>query len=365
MKVAYDYQIFSIRQYGGVSRYFVELAAELSKCADTQIQILAPLIRSRCLSESMSRISTLGIDLSSIPVLPNRLVRPINAMLFRAMAAITTPDIVHETHYTRSRTAPRSAKIVTTIHDAIPERLPDHFSFSEQQKGLIRTVLKRADHIICVSQSTRRDLMDIYDVSPERVSVTLLGSSLASPVDGPADIGMPYFLHVGIRHSYKNFNRIIQAFGEAHLYRTHKLISFTGASFSTAEIAAMETAGVPLSSVMQVSGDDQKLSRYYAGADALIFPSLYEGFGIPLLEAMRCGCPIITANTSSMPEVAGDAAIYCDPYDIRTISDALIQVTSSADERAKMVARGLERAQGFTWTRCAEETHKIYRDLLQ
>jgi len=286
-------------------------------------------------------------------------------MLFRAMTSITTPDIVHETHYAPKRTAPRNAKIVTTIHDTIPERMPEFFSFSERQKVLIGKVLERADHVICVSESTRRDLMEIYGVAPERVSVTLLGSSLEPPVDGATDLGMPYFMHVGQRYTYKNFGRLIEAFGHAGLYRTHKLVSFNAIPFSSTELAIMERSRVPPTSMVQVTGDDKMLARYYAGAEAFVLPSLYEGFGIPLVEAMRCGCPIVTANTSSLPEVAGDVAIYCDPLDVGSISDALLQVASSAETRATMAAKGLARAQKFTWARCAAETYDIYRDLLQ
>ena len=98
-----------------------------------------------------------------------------------------------------------------------------------------------------------------------------------------------------------------------------------------AELTAMDRAGVPQERVIRIGGDDDLLARYYAGAEALVFPSMYEGFGIPLLEARQCSCPIITSHISSLPEVAGDAAIYCDPGDIKSISEAMVKIASSPE----------------------------------
>lgn len=365
MKIYYDYQIFMIRQYGGVSRYFVELASLLSRYDDVRVKIVAPLFRSQFLSEQRSHISTIGMDLSAFPKLPPVTLRSINALLFERYAAIAAADIVHETYYAPARTAPKSAKIVTTIHDTIPELFPQFFPGSKQHRAEKEQVLRRADRIICVSESTRDDLLKLYEVDPSRVSVVLLGSSLEPAKGAPMNIGAPYFLHVGSRYPYKNFDSLIQALGATNLHRTHKLVSFTAMPLCAREISAMARAGVPQSSVVRVGGDDSVLARYYAGAEALAFPSFYEGFGIPLLEAMRCGCPIITSNTSSLPEVAGDAAIYFDPTDVKAISDAMIRIASSKETRDSLIARGQARAQSFTWERCAAQTYAVYSDLLK
>lgn len=364
MKVLYDYQIFLIRQYGGVARYFVELASRLGRFPDVRVQAISPFFRSQLLSEHKSRIATVGIDLSVFPKLPAQLLRSINLQMFRALATVAAPDIVHETYYEPIRTAPKSSKIITTMHDTIPERFPQFFPGFKLHQADKQKVLLRADRVICVSESSRKDLLELYDVNPAHVSVVLLASSIEPPREGPIDVGSPYFLHVGRRYHYKNFNGLIQAFGADRLYRTHKLVSFTPMPFSTAELEVMKRAGVPHESVVRVGGDDTVLARYYAGADALVFPSMYEGFGIPLLEAMRCSCPIVTSQTGSLPEVAGDAAIYCDPGDVTSISQALLKIASSPETRANLIAKGLVRAQGFSWDRCATETYAVYQDAL-
>ncbi len=364
MKVFYDSQIFSAGQYGGISRYFVELAMRLGKFPDTDVRIVSPIIRSPILSDYRKQISTVGIDLSSLPKIPDRVARNINEFLFSGYTALTVPDIIHETYSWPQRFAPRSSKVVATFHDAIPERLPHLYPELKKLHGERQSALSRADSVICVSESTRKDLLEYYDVDPGRVTVVLLGSSISPDSGAPMDIGAPFFLHVGARYPYKNFNRLIRAFGEARLYRTHKLVSFTSKAFGETEFEAMEQAAVPRASVIRVGGDDRQLARYYAGAVALVFPSMYEGFGIPLVEAMRCGCPIVTSNTTSLPEVAGDAAIYIDPDDVGSISEALLSIASSGDIRDRLIAAGIARAGRFSWDRCAAETFAVYKNVL-
>ena len=364
MKIVYDYQIFLIRQYGGVARYFVELASRLARHPDVQVRVISPFFRSQLLSKHRDKISTIGIDVSFMPKLPGQLLSRMNELLFPQFATVSPPDIVHETYYAPKRTAPKSSRIVTTIHDTIPERFPHFFPGFKVHYAQKQKVLARADRVICVSESTRRDMLELYDVDPARVFVVHLGSSIVSPKEDRIDMGMPYFLHVGMRYKHKNFDGLVAAFGDAHLYRTHKLVSFSAAPLTEGELTAMERAGVPKKRVIRVGGDDNVLARYYAGAEALVFPSMYEGFGIPLLEAMRCSCPIITSNISSLPEVAGDAAIYCDPGDIKSISEAMAKIASSPDTRASLIAKGLERAQKFSWDCCTQETYTVYCDLL-
>ena len=364
MQVFFDYQTFTTTQYNGISRYFVELAARLSVYPDVKVKVVSPIIRSLFLGEQRSRVPTVGIDLSHVKRLPAKVVRPIDAVLFNSYVKFDVPDIVHETAYGRKKTVPKSARMVTTIHDTIPDRFPNIFVNNKKHRAAIQNALNRADRVICVSQSTRRDVQELYEVDPSRLSVVMLGSSLAPSPDGPLDIGMPYFLHVGARYEYKNFTGLIKAFGDARLFRTHKLVSFTRLPFEAMDFNAMDSAGVPRESVVRVGGDDRMLARYYAGAEALVFPSLYEGFGIPLVEAMHCGCPIISSNTSSLPEVAGDAALYCDPRDIRSISEAMVQVASSPAMKSLLIAKGQARAPSLSWARCAAETYAIYKDLL-
>jgi glycosyltransferase involved in cell wall biosynthesis len=363
MRIVYDYQTFSLREYIGISRYFVELAAHMSRLPGVEVRIVAPLLRSLFLAERRSSIAVTGIDVSGIEWMPLKAVQRTNSLLFRAIAASCHPDIVHETSYAPERSAPRSAKIVTTIHDTIPERLPEMFSAAAEHKERIRKAVQRADRVICVSESTKRDLLDLYDVQPERVAVVRLASCIAPSAQGPIDIGSPYFLHVGGRYAYKNFGGLLRAFADSQLYRTHKLVAFSSHGLGRDELEQIHALGIPSGSVIATGGGDNLLARYYAGAEALVFPSIYEGFGIPLVEAMSCGCPIVAGNTSSLPEVGGDAALYCDPADPGSIAAAMLQITGSSETRARLIAKGLERARLFSWEKCAAETYAVYQQI--
>jgi glycosyltransferase involved in cell wall biosynthesis len=141
-------------------------------------------------------------------------------------------------------------------------------------------------------------------------------------------------------------------------------VCFGGIALTEIERETMSQLHIPDDSIQVVFGDDVKLSEYYASADAMVYPSLYEGFGIPLLEAMGCGCPVICSNTSSLPEVAGDAAMYFDPEDVQDIAKAMLRVVQLSDDRPKMIARGKLRAQQFSWDVCAQQTFAVYERLL-
>ncbi|HZB87468.1 MAG TPA: glycosyltransferase family 1 protein, partial [Terracidiphilus sp.] len=194
-------------------------------------------------------------------------------------------------------------------------------------------------------------------------SVVPLASSIVPSAQGPINLGAPYFLHVGARYAYKNFDGLLRAYSRTQLSRTHKLVCFSSHRLSTAEMELIHQLGIPRESVVTVGGDDDLLARYYEGAEALVFPSMYEGFGIPIVEAMTCGCPIIAGNTSSMPEVGGDAALYCDPDDPGTIAAAMLQIVGSAETRNHLIAQGRERSHIFSWEKCAAQTYAVYRQL--
>ena len=364
MNIVYDYQNLSNPRHSGISRYFVELAARINRFAGCRAQIVSPIARSPILAEHRNRVDAVGLDLPRLTILPDRMVRLVNEVLFRGYTAISSPDIVHETEYGPRRTAPESSKIVTTIHDTIPERLRHLYGDFDRAHARKQTAMARADHVICVSESTRRDLLELYDVDPTRVTVALLGSSLIPVKEEPVDLGMPYFLYVGSRSVHKNFGALVQAFAGAGLQRTHRLVVFSSVPFGQDELQIMERTALPRDRMMRVAGDDRQLARFYSSAEALVYPSLYEGFGIPVLEAMRCCCPVITSNVSSMPEVAGDAAIYVDPNDVGSIATAMMRVASSPETRIQMIGKGMERERCFSWDRCAAQTHAIYKDVL-
>jgi glycosyltransferase involved in cell wall biosynthesis len=175
----------------------------------------------------------------------------------------------------------------------------------------------------------------------------------------------PFLLHVGSRGGYKNFDALLRAYAASDwLKENFSIVAFGGGAFSVEEQALMRVLGVPAGRVMQVGGGDAALARLYRHAAALVYPSLYEGFGIPPLEAMSLDCPVLCSGRSSIPEVVGDAGEYFDPEDPEAMRVAIESVLESPSRRDELIAKGRARSAGFSWERCAGETHEIYRSMM-
>jgi glycosyltransferase involved in cell wall biosynthesis len=225
--------------------------------------------------------------------------------------------------------------------------------------------LFRADHVICVSESTKKDLTSFYAVDPRKLSVIYHGCSFPVSVPPSDDVCAPFLLYVGLRGSYKNFTRLLEVYaGSASIKRDFKLICFGGPRFSALELHNMKILGVE-GRVTRVVGDDKRLQNLYCSAACFIYPSLYEGFGMPVLEAMACGCPVACSSTSSLPEIGGSAAEYFEPSDCDSIRTAIERLVYSDTRRRYMAVQGKHRAAQFSWDRCARQTFQVYSSLMK
>ena len=197
-----------------------------------------------------------------------------------------------------------------------------------------------------------------------------LGCSLTSTVGktthNPVTDQKPYILYVGARPGHKNFERLLRAYaGSSLLRREFDLVCFGWSDFLPAELKLMRSLDLPAGSVRHVSGTDEKLAGLYVSAAAFVYPSLYEGFGIPPLEAMSLGCPVVCANTSSLPEVTGDAAELFDPYDESAMRVAIERVVSTPEYATALAEKGRRRASLFSWEKCARDTLGVYDKVLE
>ncbi len=359
MNVLYDYQILILQKYGGISRYFYEVMKRLN--AEEGVNCTLPCVHS---------VNHYFGDMhKEYPEMSGRkwgLYNRLNRMLSKLYLRDDT-DIVHPTYYDPyfiEKAKKKNAKIVFTVYDCIHEvyrgQYPGHLDETDINRK--KLLIKESDHILAISESTKRDILKFYPDTPERkISVTYLAASEREPGRGTADIKLPdnFVLFVGQRRDYKNFNNFYKAMEplmekDKSLY----LVALGGGAFSEKEEEMMKRYR---DRIIQKNVTDELLYAAYAKAGCFVFPSMYEGFGIPTLEAFGCGCPVVLGNTSSMPEVGGDAAEYIDPADISSISEKIEKVIYNAELRAEMKRKGYEQAKRFSWDRTAEETLECYK----
>jgi glycosyltransferase involved in cell wall biosynthesis len=276
------------------------------------------------------------------------------------------PDIVHETYYSHTRTAPSSSKVVLTVFDMIHERFPAYFSSWDPLQREKVAAVQRADHVICISEHTRRDLVQLLGVEEAKTSVVHLGFSLTGAGEQLAEVPpRPYLLYVGARGGYKNFEGLLKAYSRSHaLCRDFDLVAFGGGVLTPQERALIVELGLDTSKVRQMGGPDSVLAGLYRSAALFVYPSLYEGFGIPPLEAMSFNCPVACSNTSSIPEVVGDAASFFDPESTDSMVAAIESVLNHDKVRKELIAKGQQRILQFSWEKCAVQTQNVYRSIL-
>lgn len=272
----------------------------------------------------------------------------------------------------------RSVPTVLTVHDLIFRHLPEH------HKPLNRWYLnltlplycRRATHIIAVSECTRRDLLTAYGLPPDKVTVIPEAADprfrpqppqAVAAIRARYDLPERYLLAVGTIEPRKNLIRLLAAFKALYAERLTDALVIVGRRGWLYEgfFAALERSPARRAVLFPGYVPDPALPAFYAGAQALAFPSLYEGFGLPVLEALACGTPVVASNTSSIPEAGGDAALYCEPTDVEGLTQALRRILRDPDLREELRARGFAQAARFSWKRTAEETETVYNTTLR
>jgi glycosyltransferase involved in cell wall biosynthesis len=229
--------------------------------------------------------------------------------------------------------------------------------------------VQRADHIICISETTKRDLIELFNVDDKKITVIHLGCSLddLSHKDQlliRVILPPQFLLYVGHRGAYKNFKRFIEAYASSpEINSQFEIVCFGGEEFSPEELKGFSQMGILPERITRFSGGDDLLCHLYKNASAFVFPSLYEGFGFPPLEAMSNDCVVICSNAGSIPEVVGIAGEYFDPNDPGDIRRAMEKVLFQPERQLELRALGRERIKQFSWERCADQTLKVYERL--
>lgn len=361
MRVAMDEQIFAIQRYGGISRLFYELAKQFTSLNNFGVDlgpINAPIVNRYVLDNpNLKRALQAREAKNSMAAL---------ATYFSHRTNVRDSDIVHNTFYLPHGLAgAKGAKRIVTVHDMIPELLPKtrrRLDFLTMKRRYVDT----ADHIICVSAATRGDLIRLYPELKAPITVVHHG---VDPVFTPgvpkwSDLPEKYVLFVGNRGQYKDADILIRAFAQLSREISGITLLFVGGGeFTTRESKLITSMGIN-NLVQQRSLPDAEMSSAYGNALFSVFPSRFEGFGLPALESMACGTATILANATSLPEVGGQAALYFESGDVDDLARQMLTLANDQRLRDNLSHAGIIQASGFSWSKCAQETAAVYQETL-
>jgi glycosyltransferase involved in cell wall biosynthesis len=381
MKVLFDHQIYTYQRYGGISRYFSELMNGFAASADIDFDI------GLCFSDNEYIKNKAYVNAKTLPMDSKQsylsLLR-IGLMYFanacKSISRLTAQDfdVFHTTFYDPYFLKYLGQKpFVVTIYDMIPERYPQLFPINGLYSKLVtsrwiekkRIIAQRANAIFAISENTKKDLIEIFNIDSEKIFVTHLGNSLSPNPLGSEQIAgtFPprYILFVGTRNAYKNFHNFISAV-KPLLDQDLSLdvVCVGGGFFKEGELRLLDSTMLR-DRVYQCTISDAKLAKLYSNAQFFVFPSYYEGFGIPILEAFACGCPAAISDASCFSEIAGDAAIYFNPHCTDSITQAMHELLHNLDLREKLRAKGKERLKLFTWKKTVAQTIQLYSNILR
>ena len=372
MRVLHDYQIIVRQKMGGISRYHYELVKNING-GIAGVEANAPCLffrnyyfRDYYNREPYTYKNTIVRNAVMLLNEVNTFFRVVFASLIGKKY-----DVIHITwykpyyiHLIKRIMGRKSPKIVLTVHDLVHEMEANEKPVMKRGADDREKMLKIADGIIAISENTKKDLLHYYPwVDEKKISVIYHGF-LQEKVEETCELELPreYVFFVGKRTSYKNFSTFVSAMGKAKRNIPGlSVVCAGGGDFTKDELAQIEKAGLK-NSIQQKFMTDAELVYCYKHAKCYVFPSLYEGFGMPILEAFSYDCPVVLSDASCFPEIAGDAGIYFDGTKADDIAKKVEEVYCMSDkERRELVQRGRERLKAFSWKRTAEETVEVYK----
>ncbi len=357
-------EAFTLRSYGGIINYFLQLLPAL-RSLGVDPSIAAPIHRveelddspfllrpSRRVPESMRWINTIANTTAFAQELAT------------ARTSRSDDVVLHRSYFYRDRLQLRLPSVIT-VYDLIAELLPDPQQPNDKLVRARAAAISEADHVIAISEKTKQDVVDHFGIDPSTVTVTSLASPLAMATGPDQDDRNrdSTIIFVGVRGGYKNFETMLDALSEPAIPRQLHLVAFGGGEFAPDELAAIDTRGLS-GRVHHVHPRPGVLDALYRRSLAFVCPSRYEGFGLPVLEAMERGCPTVIASAGSLPEVAGTAALSFDPNEPSELAKILVDLMEQPGLQARLASAGRERSSHFTWKSTAESTMVAYRSAL-
>jgi len=372
MKVLYDTEIFDLQVFGGISLYFSKLFDYFSK--DKDIDFTVPVIYSDNQYIRNSELSKYISFYGNIVPFRKQLTK-----FFIRLNEINTVkklkkqdfDIYHPTYFNSDFLKYLKNKpFVLTVHDMTLEVLPEYFVFDKKAENTVKIkkyLIEKAARIIAISENTKKDILKFTNIDERKIDVIYHGKPFKSVEykDNIDYLPQKYILFVGQRSKYKNFVSFISSIAELLLNNEKlHLICAGGFNFNKTEKEIINSLNLTNKVIYTGIECENKLITLYKNALCFVFPSLYEGFGFPILEAFQCGCPLVCSNTSSFPEVAGEAACYFDPYDTESIKDAINKVLYNENLKQEMIIKGFLKTEKFSWESTQKNTKIVYEKVL-
>ena len=355
MKILYDFQIFSKQKYGGISRYFVEIMKGLS--------FYLPILVSGNFYLKNSNVKYFNLDWNFKGKI--RLLSYTNQIRMKFYFMFNDFDIFHPTYYdTYFLNYIKSKPFVLTIHDMTHEKFSDFINDQDNVIQNKKILAKKATRIIAVSENTKKDIVEILKVSSDKIDVIYHGSSFEL-IEECSELKNKlvdrYILFTGKRNGYKNFLNFILAVKlilneQPDLF----IICAGGGKFNNEELNLFKKYKIN-EQLINLQCNDKELKTLYVNSLFFIFPSIYEGFGIPLLEAMSSRTPILCSNSSCFPEIAENCAVFFNPFDVLDIEKKIRFALVS--DLSDIVNNGVQRLSFFSWQKAQIETKKVYEKI--
>lgn len=370
MEVVIDGVIFQFQSRGGVSRIYREVLPRMCE-QDDSLRITLLLREGRAPQQGLplhQSIAHRTVPHVNSYLRPRRLWSKQASSVTRLVDRLWIGDgagkIWHSTYYTMPSKW-RGAQVVTVV-DMIYELYPNFFNkpYDNDFRKQKRRAISQAAAVICISETTRRDVQHFYGLDDNKLFVVPLAHS-DSFLPTAGDTGSaqrPFLLYVGKRIHYKNFELLLNAYSQWQGRQEVDLIVVTDSDWTPEERRRLTELDLASRVQLLTHIDDERLRSLYSQALAFVYPSLYEGFGIPLLEAMACGCAVVASDIPSTREVAGDCAIYFDPSSAGDLRVVLDQVLAKRGDSARRAA-GIARANTFSWNETARRTLEVYRSV--
>tara|TARA_R110002124_G_scaffold185047_2_gene352518 strand:+ start:478 stop:1578 length:1101 start_codon:yes stop_codon:yes gene_type:complete len=365
VKLLFDHQKFTTQRYGGISRYFANIIQYIDKDSEFESDLGVLYSQNHYINQNYSSLDQQFSKLLKKSWIARKLYQA-NEAYSSYLAQKGDYDIFHPTYYDPYFLGKIKKPMVTTIHDMTYEKLPEYFWAHDTLTKNKRLQVENADAIIAISETTKSDLLNIHKVDESKISVIYHGIDLNTPLEFAPVANLPgeYLLYVGDRSGYKNFYLFISAFSIlAQKFPNLKLILTGGGPLGIVDQEILKRLHLN-DKVSHINVTDGQLNTLYKRCSLFVYPSLYEGFGLPILEAFKAQCPILLSDTPCFKEIAGDSVLYFNPTQLDDLVSKIETILLSPSLKEQLLISGTAKLQSYPIETSIQKTLDLYKSMV-